>query len=546
MTTTLLTNGTIVDGSGSSGFDGHLLIEDEQIKAVIRSGEPRPEADGVDAILDVKGLTVCPGFIDMHSHADWLLPLEDHAALLRPLLEQGITTVVAGNCGMSPAPVTTEKKVILSSLASLLIEEPFHYRWRSLAEFLRQIGQTPPPLNLAQLVGHASIRLAAADTRRGAMTRAELGACRDELEQAFDAGACGLSFGLGYDPGMYSPLEELEAFCGRAAECGKIVTVHLKALSRISPCYPLSYLGAHNLRALREMLDIARKTGVRLQLSHFIFAGRNSWRTADRCIALVDEAVRQGVDVMVDAYPHTCGNTHINVSLPYWFLARLPGAYRDRWARLRLRAELGVGYRLVGFGYGDFQVMDVAVPGWEELNGLRVDRIAARWNTSPFDAMLTLSENSSGAALMLYHTFSGEPGNEGALERVLAHDRCLFETDTVIKRSGYPNPATMGAFPKILGDFCRRRGLFTLQDAVRRMTSASAERFGLRDRGLLKPGLAADVVVFDADAVQESPPAGGRPAGKPRGIEHVFVNGSQVVSGGEYCAQREAGRVLRP
>jgi N-acyl-D-aspartate/D-glutamate deacylase len=139
---------------------------------------------------------------------------------------------------------------------------------------------------------------------------------------------------------------------------------------------------------------------------------------------------------------------------------------------------------------------------------------------------------------------SGEPGNEGPLSRVLGHDRCLFETDTVIKRSGYPNPATMGAFPKILGDFCRQRRLFTLENAVRRMTSASAERFGLTDRGLLKPGMAADVVVFDADTIAETPAAGATPAGRPRGIEHVFINGSRVVSDGSFQGGRRAGRIL--
>ncbi len=189
--------------------------------------------------------------------------------------------------------------------------------------------------------------------------------------------------------------------------------------------------------------------------------------------------------------------------------------------------------------------MDVGIPGWEELNGMRIDAIAARWNNSPFDAMLALSEKSDGVAFMLYHTYSGEPGYEAPLKRVLAHPRCLFETDAVIKSRVYPNPATLGAFPKILGDFCRRRGLSPLPNAIRRMTAASAERFGLRDRGLLRPGMAADVVVFDADAIEETPQLGDRPAGKPRGIEHVFVNGTHAVRGGEYCAQRPVGRVLR-
>jgi N-acyl-D-amino-acid deacylase len=542
MTSTLFRDGKVVDGTGDSAFPGHVLLEDDRIRAVIRQGEGIPAADN---IIDAAECVVSPGFIDMHSHSDWIIPARDHPDLLKSLLEQGITTFVGGNCGISPAPVRPETLNLVKAFAAIAIDRPFEFTWSSMAEFLDRVEETEPVMNLAQLAGHASIRHSAADTRRGRMSKEELDICLDKLRRSLDEGACGLSFGLGYDPGMYSPLDELEAFCRVAAEAEKPVTVHLKALSWISPCYPYTSLKAHNVRALEEMLAVAGRTGVKLQLSHFIFVGRRSWRTAPTCIQMVEDARGQGMDVMIDAFPYTCGNTTIHAPFPYWFLANIPVAYKSRSARARLRLELELGFRLVGFMYKDFQVMDPAVPGWDDLNGLRIDEIAQKWNTSSFDAMLTLSEKSHGATLMLFHTYSGEPGKEDALEAVLKNDLCLFETDVALKSKGYPNPSGLGTFPKILGDYARDKKLFSMENAVKRMTYLSADRFGLKDRGLIAPGKAADIVVFDPETISDNPPKGPQPAGRPTGIRHVFINGKQVVKNGTYIQGSRPGRVLR-
>ncbi len=542
MPTTLLQDGMVVDGSGGPSFKGSVFIDGDRIMSVINEGEDVPEADRV---IDATGLVIAPGFIDMHSHSDWVLPLAGHPEILNFLVEQGITSLICGNCGLSPAPITSRAAGLLKDFASIAIARPFDYEWGSMAGFLDHIQETGPIVNVAELVGHATLRYVSAQKLRGAMSREELDKCLDQTARALDEGACGLSFGLGYDPGMYSPLDELEAFCSVAVKAGKPVTVHLKALSRISPCYPSTSFGAHNVRALREMLDVAEKSGARLQLSHFIFVGRRSWSTVDRCMGLVDDAIKNGVDVMIDAFPYTCGNTTIHAPLPYWFLASIPEAYHRFGARARLKIELTLGFRLAGFMYKDFQVMDVGVPGWEELNGLCMIEIAKKWKTSPFDAMLTIAERSRGSALMLFHTYSGEPGNETALEKVVSNEICLFETDAAIKTSGYPNPAGLGAFPKILGDFVRKRKMFSLEEAIRRMTSASARRFGITSTGLVQPGKVADIVLFDPETISDTPPEGLRPAGKPVGIREVFINGQHVVRDGTYIRGIRAGRVLR-
>ena len=541
--TVLIQNGLVIDGTGTGAFKGHVLIDGDLISTVFKENEEPPAAD---TVINASDCVIAPGFIDMHSHSDWLMASNEHPQLMKRFLEQGITTVVGGNCGFSPAPITEKSiRLLRESPLQLIISVPLDYEWRSMAEFLDRVSKTAPILNMAQLVGHSTVRFASSDTLRGTMKPDELNRCLDTVRRSFDEGARGLSFGLGYDPGMYSPIEEIEAFCSVAADAGKTVTVHMKALSKISPTYPLTYLKPHNIRALKEMLDIARATGCRLQLSHFIFVGRKSWPAADRCLRMVDDARRDGVDVMIDAFPYTCGNTTINAVLPYWFLAMGDEGYRNRWAKLRLRAELEIGFRLVGFMYHDFQVMDAAVEGWEDLDGLRISEIARKWGKTPFDTLLTMSEKSNGAALMLFHAYSGEPGNEGPLESVLAHESCLFETDVILRKDGYPNPSGMGTFPRVLGFYTRDRKLMGMEDAVSRMTSKSAARFGLTDRGIIEPGKAADIVVFNPETISDTPPHGSQPAGRPEGIKHVFINGAQVVKDGIYIDGARKGRVLR-
>jgi N-acyl-D-amino-acid deacylase len=540
MGTILLRGGTIIDGTGRPGYPGHVLIEDGIIRDVLTSSTGLLV---VDEMIDVTGLAVCPGFIDMHSHMDWLMPLEENPRLLACLVEQGITTVVAGNCGFTPAPVGKISFMELEQLAPLL-ERRFDIPWRSMAEFLTRMGETGPGVNLAELAGHASVRIASSDTLRGPMPEKDLDACLDTLRKSLDEGACGLSFGLGYEPGMYSPLSEIEAFCKVAKERRKPVTVHLKALSALSPTYPILTFRPHNLLALEEMLSVARKTGISLQISHFIFVGRKSFGTADRAIAMVEQARKQGVDVMIDAFPYTCGNTTVTVVLPHWFLKHVPGAYKNTLLRLRLRLELEAGFRLLGFSYGDFQVMDAAMSGQEALNGLTLPQVAKKWGTSPFDALLRICEESRGGALVLFHSFSGVPGNEKVIEAVLSHDLCLFETDAVIKSTGYPNPAAKGTFPRILGPMVRDRRLFSLEKAVHKSTEASARRFGIKDRGLVQKNMAADLVVFDPAAISDAPPQGPVPAGKPRGIVHVFINGNHVLRNGSISGVPAAGKVL--
>ena len=542
MTTTLLRNGLVVDGTGATAFEGHVLIDDDRVASIIEAGGA--ELPHADKTIDVTHRVIAPGFIDLHSHLDWVLPNPSSARLLQPFIEQGVTTVVAGNCGITPAPYRRGTLQHLEKVAAIAIDEPLDYAWDSMAGLLDRFEQAGPSLNVAQLAGHAAVRYAAADTIRGPLHPDQLQACIDEARRCLDAGCCGLSIGLGYDPGMFSPIEEQRAFAELAAEEGKPLAVHLKAYSRISPCYPPRDFRPHNLRALEEMLHVARSTGVRLQLSHFIFVGKRSWPLANDALEMVREARDEGLDVMIDAFPFTCGNTTINAPLPHWFLASLPGAYNSRTARARLALELYLGFGLNGMGFEDMVLMNAGgADRFADLCGLTLQEIGERRGRSALTTMLELSEQSDGHAMILYQGQSGVPGDEDALDSVILDDACLYETDAVVRSTGIANPATLGTFPRILRRYVRERGALRLEEAVRRMTGASAERFGLAGRGRLEPAAWADVVVFDPATISDSPVE--ENGGKPIGIEHVFINGAHVADAGLAAPTLRAGRVLR-
>ncbi len=541
MGTLILSHGKIIDGLGNRPFVGHVLIKGDQIGAVLKENEALPPSD---TIIDASNYAIAPGFIDMHSHADWVLPSTNHPKLLKCLLEQGITTIVAGNCGISPAPLNHERlqSLMWHNVANLCIDEPLNYTWYSMDEFLDKTEQLQPVVNLAQLVGHGAIKSSVANTPNAPMNSEEMKICLNELRNALDQGACGLSFGLGYSPGMYSPIEEIEAFCRVAKASEKPVAVHLKSYTKISALYPATIFSkSHNLKALKEMLDIARQTGVKLQVSHAMFGGRKAWPTAEDWIRMIDDAHDEGIDVMFDAYPYTYGNTSIDVLLLPRFIEAMPASFRSRWARMKHHYLEEIAFRMHGMSYKDLQLMDAAIEGWEDLSGLTISDIARKRNISPFNIVLTLSEASKGAALILYHALNSDQ----IIEHVLPHDLCLFETDAAIKSRGYPNPAALGTFPKILGQYVREKKLLSIEKAIQRMTSASAQRFGIKDRGVLAPGKAADIVIFNPETVSETPPLNDKPAGKPNGILHVFVNGIQVVKDGNYIDSARAGRVLR-
>jgi N-acyl-D-aspartate/D-glutamate deacylase len=414
-----------------------------------------------------------------------------------------------------------------------------------MGEFLDALAQGGVALNLAQLVGHGTVRAGVTGALNPAPPSAtELAEMERLTRDALAAGCVGVSTGLGYPPGIFAAEDELTHFAGWAAREGKLFTSHLKAYSWISPVYTSDpSTEFHNLAAIKEILRVGQAARARVQISHLIFVGRATWPSAGDALRLIDNARAAGLDVAFDAFPYTAGNTTASVLFPPAILPRLEDVLNDAEERANLRQFADLAFASLGFDLADIQIMNANAPRWNPYNGLRVTEAAARAGMEPFDFYGRLVVDSNRMARVLIHTYSGDRGEEAALRAVLAHPLCTIETDTFVTREGHQNPASYGTFPRVLSTYVRA-GLFPLETAVHKMTGAAAARLRWTDRGWVRPGCAADLVVLDPADLHDTATFE-QPATFPTGIAHVFINGRHVVDGARYEAGAKAGRVLR-
>ena len=535
-----LSGGMLIDGTGAPRVRADVAIADGRIRALGDLG-----ALEAARTIDCTGRVVAPGFIDIHSHSDWLLPDADHGRLVEPFVRQGVTTLVAGNCGFSPAPISARSREAARGASRLLHDGSLDPDFATMASFLDALEQGGVALNIAQLVGHGTVRSAVTGPLESAApTPEQLAAMERLVEEALDAGCAGISTGLGYAPGIFAGEAELAAFAKMASRRGRLFTSHLKAYSWASGVYAHDpKQDPHNLAAIREILRVARAAEARLQISHLIFVGCHTWPNHGEALQLIEYAHRDGLDVAFDAFPYTAGNTTCAVIFPAALLPKLEEVLRDPAQLAGLARFAEVAFEAIGFGLPDIQLMHCDVPEWNHLDGLRIPEAAARVGMEPFEFYARLTVASRRNARVLNHTYSGDAGDEDALRAVLAHPLCTIETDTILTDQGHQNPASFGTFPRVLSTYVRA-GLFSLEEAVRKMTGAAAERLGWRDRGVVRLGAAADLVVFDPARLRDTA-SFEAPACAPEGIEYVLVNGEPVIDAGRYEASARVGAVLR-
>ncbi|MFQ6075056.1 MAG: amidohydrolase family protein [Candidatus Bathyarchaeia archaeon] len=520
----IIRNGGVVDGTGNPWFKADVGIEGGRIEKI---GDLR----GVkaDEVIDARGLIVCPGFIDMHSHSDLAL-LKD--PLSEQKVRQGITTELLGQDGFSVAPVRAETVGKLKTyLAGLLGELDREWSWRTLGEYFETLERSGTATNVASYVGHATVRVASMGFDDRAPTGEEMDGMRELLAQAMLEGAMGMSSGLVYPPSCYATTDELVELCRVVARYGGIYTSHIRGES-----YTLE-------TSLQEAITIGRRAGIPVHISHHKASGRDNWGKVKKTLSMIDQARTEGLDITCDQYPYTAGSTMLGVIIPPWAheggVESLVKRLKDPETREKLRVDMSEGVP----GWSSY----LRAAGWENilitycrknkgLEGKTLAEIAREEGRDPFDtAFDLLIEENAAVSIVLFYL------SEGDVRTVMRHPAVMVGTDGLL--GGKPHPRVYGTYPRILGRYVREEGVLTLEDAVRKMTSLPAQRLGLWDRGLIREGFSADITTFDPKGIIDRGTYV-EPRQFPEGIEHVIINGVIVLEGGR---QREVypGRVLR-
>ena len=522
--------GTVIDGTGTVGGRADVGVRDDAIVAI---GDLSREPAGRS--LHAAGKIVAPGFIDMHSHSDWRLWGNRRA---ESKIRQGVTTEVVGNCGFSPAPASSEFLDDLRSFA-LYIPVGMDFHWRSMGEYLRAYDADGTALNVIQLVGHGTLRVAAMGFAQRAPEAAELRRMQGWLTAAMEDGAWGLSTGLIYAPGSYAATEEIVALAKVAARHRGIYASHIRGE------------GATLLDAVSEAIRVGREADIPVQVSHLKAAGRPNWGKVAEALALIDEANADGLDVAADAYPYTASSTTLRTLLPDWALAggidAMLARLRDTETRARIRKELeapATGQGLLD-RVGWDNIMIASCTHRRDAEGKRLSRIAEERGMDPVEAALELIVDEGGKGYMILFQL-----DERDLRQALAHPRVMIGSDGSALApygelgAGKPHPRSYGTFPRVLGEYAREQRVLSLAQAIHKMTGQPARRLGLRDRGVIRVGARADMVVFDARRVADVATYED-PHRYPEGIEHVIVNGRSVIRDGQHTGTL-AGRLLTP
>ncbi len=499
--------------------------------------------------MDCTGSVIMPGIIDAHSHMDWYLPIKGHDELKLPFTAQGVTTFAAGQCGHGIAGFR-KNTPFLEKIENRTMGL-FRIEWDNMTQYFNHLKQNGITHNLVNLAGHGTTRTSIRGFKADPLNKDEMKEMLALLAQSMDEGAAGVSLGLQYEPGIFATGDELREIAKLVKSKNKLLTVHLRAYSALSPGYPMStpkilldYISPfdgyepHNLLAIDEMLNIARETGVRLQISHLIFVGARTFKTCEEGLKRIDKAIQQGVDVKFDTYSYHCGQSIINVILPSWFLAKVPQAFSDNKMREKLKSELGLIQRFLGFGYNDIQITYAHNEELNQFNGMFLGEIAKKRGMDWFDSTLDIAQKSKGIAAVLNHRYSNLP----IVEELMRHPASMFMTDALPALRGVQNPAFSGNFPLFL-QLAREKKTITLEQAVYKMSGATAERYGIKDRGFLKEGLAADITVFNWQNIRDNNTLT-ETSKTPTGIEAVFINGKQVLSKGKVNAAIKAGKII--
>ncbi|MEM1623121.1 MAG: D-aminoacylase [Sulfolobales archaeon] len=519
----IIKKGIVVDGSGSPPFRADIGISDDRIKSIgDLSGKE------ADLVIDASGMVVSPGFIDIHNHSDitiFEVPTADNYIL------QGVTTIVVGNCGSSPAPLTDVN--LEEEVKWIKKEHPdVEVKWRSFGEYIKALDELKPSVNVAPLVGHGTIRSAVLGFGPEKPSERDIELMKELTREAMEAGAFGVSTGLIYIPGAFSTTEEIVEIAKVAASYGGIYSTHMRNE------------GVRLLDSIYETISIGLKAEIPVEISHLKASGRPSWGKVVAALKVIEDYVSRGFDISADAYPYPAASTSLLTLLP----KEIRGAsseevlkkLRDPSVVREIREKLGEAVfeeRYISWS----DIMISYSPKHKEFEGMRLDKIAESLGVDPVEAVIRILLDDELATGMVTFTM-----REDDVRTVISHPLVAIGSDGSVGRFGVgkPHPRRYGTFPRVIAKYVREEKVLTLQEAIRKMTSLPARKLRLWDRGLIRPGFKADLVIFNYYSIEDTATYE-NPHSYPKGIRYVIVNGKVAVDGGKLVPSVRAGKVLR-
>ncbi len=520
----VIKNGAVIDGTGSSHKNLDIGISGDKIVFMGNINEARTNkfvhATPQLQTIDTSGCIVAPGFIDIHSHSDflWFVSPESESKVM-----DGVTTEICGNCGASPFPLFGQ---LLERKRDGFRKYGLDINWRTPEEFFDRAENTPSSINRGFLVGHGNIRACVLGyENRPASGWRELPKMKDMLKASLDAGALGMSSGLIYPPGCYAPMEELVELCKVVGGINKIYTSHIRNE------------GDELEQAIKEALFIARQSGVSLEISHIKTSGKQNWQKIGALFELINSARKEGVDVLCDRYPYIAAATDLDVVLPDW---TYEGGHEQEIQRLKDQSTRKLIADEIMRRYPDEKFWESVVISTVHSNnnkcmeGKSIAQIAGEIKKSSIDTVFDILIEEQCRVWILLFSMCDEN-----LEQILRWDFVMVGSDSSLRKTqgilseGKPHPRSYGTFSRVLGRYCRDKKLFPLEKAIYKMTGLPAQRIKLDRRGILKEGYFADITIFDPNKITDCATYE-EPHQYSKGIEYVIVNGKVTVENGKH------------
>lgn len=523
----LIKDGMIVDGTGKERFQGDIGIKEDKIEAI-----GIIEESNYQLVINADEHIVCPGFIDTHSHSDLMLLLEP---FIQPKIRQGITLELLGQDGISMAPLP--KPYINSWRKNIAAidgdSDDINWKYETTMGYLNMLDRARISQNAAYLVPHGNIRMEAMGLNNRQPTAEELQVMKNITRREMEAGAFGMSTGLVYIPCAYSDKEEITELCRIVNEYDGVFVIHQRNEAD------------EIIDSMKEAIDIARLSGVKLHFSHFKVCGPRNWNKIHEMLELLDKAKDEGIRISFDIYPYTAGSTMLSLLLPPWVHDGGTDMLLDRLKKQVFREKIkydmlnGIkGWESSYYESGPERIYISSLKGKKNLDliGKSLMEIGRVQNKNPLDVIFDLLIEESNAVGMVI--FSGKEENMLQLLKRPEQNVC---TDGILV--GKPHPRLYGTFPRVLGKYVREEKVISLEEAIRKMTSQPAEVFGFYKRGVLREGNYADIVIFDPNKIIDKATYS-LPNQYSEGVKTVIVNGN-IVFNEDTCYSIPAGSVIR-